>query len=141
LVSLVGIGLLVLGAHSLITGSVNLARAIGISERVIGLTMVAFGTSLPELASSVVAVLRKESNLVLGNLIGSNIFNILLILGVTAAVRPIAVADPGLLFDLSVMIGVSLLIALFMISGRRLTRLEGGVLVALYLGYVGFLFY
>ena len=94
---LLGIGLLVLGAHLLVTGSVNLARSLGISERVIGLTMVAFGTSLPELASSLVAVFRKESDLVLGNLIGSNIFNILFILGVTAAVRPISVAGAGVM--------------------------------------------
>ena len=141
LIGLLGVGLLVLGAYSLITGSVNLARSLGISERVIGLTMVAFGTSLPELASSLVAVFRKESDLVLGNLIGSNIFNILLILGVTAAVRPISVAADGVLFDLAVMIGVAVLIAIFMVSGRRLNRFEGGVLVALYLGYVGYLFH
>lgn len=139
-VGLLGIGLLVLGAHLLVNGSVNLARSHGISERVIGLTIVAFGTSLPELASSLVAVLRKESSLVLGNLIGSNIFNILLIFGVTALVRPIAVSGAGVMVDLAMMIGVSILVTLFMLSGRRLNRIEGVILVALYCGYVGSLF-
>ncbi len=136
----VGIAALTLGAHSLVTGAVGLARNFGISERVIGLTIVAFGTSLPELAGTLVAARRREGDIILGNLIGSNIFNILFILGVTIQVRPIQVEAETAELDLAVMLGFSLLIWPLMLSGKRLARWEGLLLSFLYLAYVGWLF-
>ena len=136
-----GIGLLVLGADLLIRGAVGLARSIGVSERVIGLTMVAFGTSLPELASCVVAAIRREGDLVLGNLIGSNIFNILFILGTTATVQPFLVETRAVWPDLIAMMAVSLLAWFLLHTGRRLGRREGLLLMSIYFGYLVYLFF
>ena len=135
-----GTGLLVLGAKLLVTGAVGVARSLGISERVVGLTLVAFGTSLPELAASLVAAVRHHSEIVLGNLIGSNIFNILLILGATAAVRPVGAPWLDLRTDLLVMLGFGILAPLLLVSGARLSRWEGGLLVLCYGVYVALLF-
>ena len=139
LMVIAGIGLLVAGAQALIHGAVGLARSLGVGERVIGLTVVAFGTSLPELASSVVAAARKEGDIVIGNLIGSNVFNILFILGATAAVRPIAVVEP-VWIDLIVMMMVSLVVWRCFGSGSRLSRAESIGLVIGYCAYVATLF-
>lgn len=139
LMVIAGIGLLVAGAQALIHGAVGLARSLGVGERVIGLTVVAFGTSLPELASSVVAAARKEGDIVIGNLIGSNVFNILFILGATAAVRPIAVVEP-VWIDLVVMMMVSLVVWRCFGSGSRLSRAEAIGLVIGYCAYVATLF-
>lgn len=139
LMVIAGIGLLVAGAQALIHGAVGLARSLGVGERVIGLTVVAFGTSLPELASSVVAAARKEGDIVIGNLIGSNVFNILFILGATAAVRPIAVVEP-VWIDLIVMMMVSLVVWRCFGSGSRLSRAEAIGLVIGYCAYVAALF-
>ena len=136
----VGIAALVLGAHLLIQGAVGIARVLGISERVIGLTMVAFGTSLPELASSIVAALRREGDIVLGNLIGSNIFNVLFILGLTSVIKPVAIVAQGVWLDLLVMMGVSILVWLFLTTQSRLTRWEGGLLILIYVAYMTYLF-
>ena len=136
----IGIALLVGGANYLIKGAVGLARSMGVSERVIGLTIVAFGTSLPELASCMVAAVRREGDLVLGNLIGSNIFNILFILGVTASIRPFAVDTIAVRPDLIVMVAISLLAWLLLRSGTRLGRAEGALLGITYCGYVIYLF-
>jgi len=139
LLVIAGIGLLVAGAQALIQGAVGLARALGVGERVIGLTVVAFGTSLPELASSVVAAARKEGDIVIGNLIGSNVFNILFILGATAAARPISVVEP-VWFDLIVMMLVSLVVWRCFGTGSRLSRVEAVGLVVGYWAYVLVLF-
>jgi cation:H+ antiporter len=135
-----GIGLLVGGAHILIEGAVSLAHAFDVPERVIGLTLVAFGGSLPELAGSLVAAFKREGDLILGNLIGSNVFNVLFVLGATAAVRPLAVSAEAFLPDLLVMLGLSLLVLLFLITGRRLGRREALILVGAYATYVVLLF-
>ena len=137
---LIGIALLVAGANYLIKGAVGLARSIGVSERVIGLTMVAFGTSLPELASCMVAAVRREGDLVLGNLIGSNIFNILFILGVTATVRPFAVDTTAVRPDLIAMMAIGVLAWLLLRTGTRLARLEGAALAVSYVAYLIYLF-
>jgi len=137
----VGIALLVLGAQVLIKGAVGLARFMDISERVIGLTMVAFGTSLPELASCVVAAMRREGDLVLGNLIGSNIFNILFILGTTATIQPLPVQTRAVWPDLIVMMFVSLLAWILLRTGWRLARREGLLLMATYFAYLIYLFF
>ncbi len=134
-----GIALLVAGAQALIQGSVGLARALGVGERVIGLTVVAFGTSLPELASSLVAAARKEGDIVIGNLIGSNVFNILFILGATAVARPIMVVEP-IWIDLIVMMLVSLIVWRCFGTGSKLSRAEAICLVVGYCAYVTALF-
>ena len=135
-----GTGLLVLGAKSLVTGAVGIAASLGVSERVVGLTVVAFGTSLPELAASLVAAVRHHSEIVFGNLIGSNIFNILMILGGTAAVRPVTAPWDDLRLDLLVMLGVAVLGPMMLFSGQRISRWEGGLLLLIYAGYVALLF-
>lgn len=132
-----GLALLVLGSRLLVSGALTIARGMGVSEAVIGLTIVAAGTSLPELAASLVAALKKEPDIALGNIIGSNIFNILGILGVAALARPLAA--PGIAaLDLYVMIGFAAALALAIFTARRLDRWEGGVLL---LGYVGYVWY
>ncbi|WP_457637644.1 calcium/sodium antiporter [Oceanithermus sp.] len=135
-----GIVLLSAGATSLIEGATTLARAWGVPERVIGLTVVALGTSLPELASSLVAARKGESDILLGNLIGSNVFNSLGILGLTALLRPIRADVPAVKLDLAVMLGLILLAWPMLYTGLRLGRREGAVLLAVYLAYVAYLF-
>ncbi len=135
-----GIGLLVLGADLLVEGAVGVALSLGVSERVIGLTLVAFGTSLPELALSLVAALRHQADMVLGNLIGSNIFNVLFILGATATVHPVASSWSEMRGDLLVMLGISVLAPVLLVSGARLSRWEGALLLATYGFYVALLF-
>lgn len=137
----VGILVLVVGAKVLVAGAVGIARDLGITERVIGLTLVAFGTSLPELASSVVAAARREGDIVLGNVVGSNVFNVLAILGTTSVVVPIEVGvGPGLWTDLAVMLGFSVALWPFLYSRRRLDRWEGALLLAAFAAYMGWLF-
>ena len=130
-----GLAALVGGAHFLVTGSVGLARAAGLSEAFIGLTIVAVGTSLPELATTIVAALRRQSAIAIGNVVGSNIFNVLGILGLTALITPVPVADRFLTFDVPVMIAAS---ALLVVSLRAPTlgRLWGVALLAAYGAYV-----
>ncbi|MCT8161658.1 calcium/sodium antiporter [Pseudoruegeria sp. SHC-113] len=126
-----------LGAELLVEGAENIARTFGVPETVIGLTLVALGTSLPELATTIMAALRRQADVALGNVIGSNMFNLLAIMGITGLVGPLPV-DPGLLhFDLWVMLGASLLLAPFVFMKLDITRGWGLLLTALYLAYVG----
>lgn len=135
---LVGIGLvaLIVGARLLVDGSVAIARDFGISEAFIGLTIVAVGTSLPELATSLIAALRRQSEIAIGNVVGSNIFNILGILGVTALVAPVPVAPRFFAFDLPVMIAASLALAAILLLRPRIGRALGFVLLFAYAAYV-----
>ena len=129
---------LVGGADLFVGGAVALAEAAGVSSAVIGLTVVAIGTSLPELATSLVAAWRGESEIAAGNVVGSNLFNLLGILGVAALVRPIAA--PGLaMADVAVMVGFTLAMAVLMLLGRRLVRLEGAALTSGYVAYLAYL--
>lgn len=130
-----GLVALMVGARFLVDGAVSIARGHGISEAFIGLTIVAVGTSLPELATSLIAAFRRQSEIAIGNIVGSNIFNVLGILGVTALIAPITVAPRFLTFDLPVMIAVSLVL-----TGLLLTRpvIGRGVGVALLAGYVAY---
>lgn len=139
---LLGIGLagLPLGAHLLIEGAVGISRALGISEEAIGLTMVAIGTSLPELATTYAAAMRRETGVAMGNVIGSNIFNILGILGIASLFGPIPISAAFLQRDLWVMLGCALLLAPVVLYGWRITRFWGIVLIALYAGYTATLF-
>lgn len=128
----VGLLLLIGGSRALLIGAVGIAQSFGISGAVIGLTIVAVGTSLPELSVSVIAAIRRHADVAVGNILGSNIFNLLGILGVSALLQPLPVHARILNFDQWVMLGVSLVISLFLYSGRRLSRLEGGTLLAGY---------
>lgn len=132
----VGLGALMLGARFLVDGAVNIARGYGISEAFIGLTIVAIGTSLPELATSLVAALRRQSEIAIGNIVGSNIFNVLGILGVTALIAPIPVAGRFLMLDLPVMILVSGLLTALLLLRPQIGRGAG---VLLLLGYAAYL--
>ena len=124
-----------LGADLLVDNAVIIARDFGISETVIGLTLVAIGTSLPELATTVMAALRRQADVALGNVIGSNIFNLLGIIGVASLVAPIPVAPEFLSYDLWVMLGASLLLVPFVFFGKDITWKWGVALTTLYLGY------
>ena len=137
-VLIVGLGLvgLVVGARLLVDGAVGLARAAGLSEAFIGLSIVAVGTSLPELATSVVAALRRQSGLAIGNVVGSNIFNVLGILGVTALVAPVPVEPRFLSLDLPVMLAVSAAAAGLLWRGGRIGRGAGIALVSAYAVYL-----
>ncbi len=130
-----GLALLVVGAKILLDGAIGIAKIFQISEVVIGLTIVAIGTSLPELATSTVASFKKKSDLALGNAIGSNILNILCILGVTALIYPISAEEIRLL-DMSVLLGVAIL--LWALLGMRfiLDRVEGAILLIIYIVYI-----
>ncbi len=126
-----GLGVLILGSRLLVDHSIILARTLGVSEAVIGLTIVAAGTSMPELATSIVAALRKQPDLAIGNIIGSNIFNILAILGIASLIEPLHA--PGIsILDYSVMIIFTVLLIPMLYTGRILRRLEGVALLALY---------
>lgn len=137
----VGLGLLVLGSRWLVESSVVIARSLGLNELVIGLTLVAAGTSLPELATSVIASYRGERDIAVGNVIGSNIFNILAVLGFSALLSPsgIAVAASALHFDVPVMFAVALFCLPVFISGRLIARWEGLLFVFYYAAYTGYL--
>lgn len=134
-----GIGLLVGGAASLVEGAVGIARAAGVSETIIGLTVVAAGTSLPELAASAVAAWHGHDDIAVANIIGSNIFNVLCILGLTALVHPLPVPAEIIARDGWWMLGLSLLLFPLMRTGMRVTRAEGALLLAVFSTYLALL--
>lgn len=138
---LVGLFLLVIGSRWLVEAAVAFARYLGMSELVIGLTIVAMGTSLPEVATSIFAALRGERDIAVGNVIGSNIFNILGVLGATGIVAPagLAVAPSVLSFDLVVMLAVAVACLPLLFTGRRIVRWEGILFVGYYFGYTTYL--
>ncbi|MFO7759152.1 MAG: calcium/sodium antiporter [Roseovarius sp.] len=127
---------LMLGARFLVDGAVAIARGYGISEAFIGLTIVAVGTSLPELATSLIAALRRQSEIAIGNIVGSNIFNVLGILGVTALITPIPVASRFLSFDLPVLIAMSLVLAVLLLTRPVIGRGVGLTMLAGYAAYI-----
>lgn len=135
-----GLALLIGGSHVLLTGAVGIAEQFRVSEAVIGLTLVAVGTSLPELSISVIAAIRRHADVAVGNILGSNIFNLLGILGLSALLQPLPVHARILQFDQWVMLGAALLLMLFLFTGRRLSRTEGGLLLIGYGVYVGLSF-
>jgi cation:H+ antiporter len=135
-----GVALLTGGAWSLVEGAVGLAAGLGISERVIGITVVALGTSLPELASCLSAARRGESDIVLGNLVGSNIFNVLGMLASASLLSPLSFPAAGIRTDLLVLLVLSLVLVPFLLTGRRIERWEGAALVIAYIAYVAWLF-
>ncbi|TGD42771.1 calcium/sodium antiporter [Pseudotabrizicola sediminis] len=133
---LAGLVALMVGARFLVDGAVSIARGYGISEAFIGLTIVAVGTSLPELATSLIAAFRRQSEIAIGNIVGSNIFNVLGILGVTALIAPIPVASRFLTFDLPVMIGVSVVLTALLLTRPVIGRGFGVAMLAGYVAYV-----
>ena len=135
----VGIGATILAARILVTGAISLASALGMSEAAIGLTIVAVGTSMPELVTSVIAARRGHSDMAFGNIIGSNIFNVLGILGVTAVVKPIPVPAVIANFDVWVMLAATLVLFYFARTGWRITRTEGAALFVSYASYTTYL--
>jgi cation:H+ antiporter len=136
-----GVGLLVFGSDLLVDGASAMARRLGVSDLVIGLTIVAAGTSLPELATSLIAGVRGERDIAVGNVVGSNLFNILCVLGLAGLVAPrgLSVPPEALRFDLWVMLGASALALPVFFTGYRISRWEGAVFVMFYVLYLGFL--
>jgi cation:H+ antiporter len=137
--ALVGMVLLVVGAQLLVQGASDLARMFGISDRVIGVTVVALGTSLPELAATIVAALKREVDIIVGNLVGSNIFNILSIIGVTAVVRPLVLPPEVANVDFWVMLTVSVITGGLLAWRARFGKLEGIGLVSVYGLYIAYI--
>ncbi|HRC25881.1 MAG TPA: calcium/sodium antiporter [Alphaproteobacteria bacterium] len=136
---LVGLALTFGGAHVLVDGSIGLARSLGVSDTIIGLTIVAVGTSMPEMVASVMAAIRGQSGIAYGNIIGSNIYNILGIIGLTAFIHPIDVPPQIASFDVWVMLGTALLMIVFSFSHRLISRAEGVGMLALYMAYTAWL--
>ncbi len=139
LLTVLGIVVLVVGAESMVRGGVSLAQAFGISEAVIGLSLVAFGTSLPELATSVAAAIKHESELSVGNVLGSNVFNLGLIVGLAFALRPGAVPTFVIHQDLPMLIIATVVVGLVVLRDGRIGRGKGAAMLALFAAYVVFL--
>lgn len=136
----IGLGGLILGGQLVVVNSVEIANALGVSEKIIGLTIVAAGTSLPELVTSIVAATKKNSDIAIGNVIGSNIFNILLILSISSIIRPIEY-NPKFNLDLLILIGGTVFLFTSMLTGqrKRLDRWEAGILFGFYIIYTAYL--
>jgi cation:H+ antiporter len=139
---LVGVGGLVIGSKLLVDGAVMIARHFGVSELIIGLTIISAGTSLPEVATSVVAAIRGERDIAVGNVVGSNIFNILCVLGLASLVSPsgVNVSKQALLFDVPVMIAIAVGVLPVFFSGYQISRLNGAVFLTFYVAYLVYLF-
>lgn len=132
---ILGLAVLTLGAEGLVRGASRVARRLGLSELIIGLTVVAFGTSAPELAVSVKSALAAQGGIAMGNVIGSNIFNVAVVLGLSAMIAPLVVHLKVVRLDMYIMLAASLIFSGLLMSGGLVTRLEGGILLALGLGY------
>ncbi len=134
---LVGLGGLILGGKLIVDNAVDLALSFGLSERVIGLTIVSIGTSMPELATSVAAVRKKKVDIAIGNVVGSNIFNIFFILGISATILPVTIAEPNFIdIWMNVLGGLLLFVFVFTGKGRKLERWEGILMLGLYAAYL-----
>jgi len=136
LITVFGLAMLVGGSHLLVEGAVTLATDWGVSEAIIGVSVVAIGTSLPELAAVLVAALRKHADMAVGGIVGSNIFNILVVLGITSLIMPIPIDPTFLNLDIWVMLGAVLIMVPFLLLDLRLNRIEGLILLALYALYI-----
>jgi cation:H+ antiporter len=133
-----GIGLLVLGAEFLVDGSIEIARSLDVSEATIGLTVIALGTCSPELVTTLTSTVRGDRDIAIGNLLGSSVYNVAVILGITVMTAPAAVQIPDSIVaaDLLVLVVVALITVPVLLSGQRVSRLEGGAFVTAYLGYL-----
>ena len=130
---------LYIGSELLVVNAVKISRELGVSERIIGITIVAIGTSLPELVTSIVAALSKRTDLALGNILGSNILNILAVIGITAIIKPISVSQEFIDSDYLWMIGITLLLYPLMKTKMRISMVEGAILLTYYITYLFFL--
>jgi cation:H+ antiporter len=136
---LIGLGGLVLGGWLVVKYGQEIALSLGMSETLVGLTIVSIGTSLPELVTSVTAALKKESEIALGNIIGSNIFNIMFVLGISSTINPITISS-NIVIDIVLMIMVTFVVMIFATTHKRkINRIEGSVLLAIYLAYLTFI--
>jgi cation:H+ antiporter len=136
----VGLAGIIGGAQLMVRSAVFVAKEFGISELVIGLTLVALGTSLPELAVSTVAAFRKESEISIGDVVGSNIFNILMVIGIVAMICPLKVSSETLRLEFPVLLIFGIVLIPMMITGLTISRIEGAILTVGYLGFIGYLF-
>jgi cation:H+ antiporter len=136
LLTFVGLAVLLAGAHMVVSGAAATARVLGISELAVGLTVVALGTSLPELATAVAASVQDEGDILVGNVVGSNVFNLLAVLGLSSLARPIPVAESVIRIEAPVMLAVSVIVLPFVWTTLRLTRWEAGILLAAYAAFV-----
>jgi cation:H+ antiporter len=136
---LIGLVGLYFGAEWLLSGAIDIARHLGMEERVIGITIIAFGTSVPELVTSGVAAYRKETDISIGNLIGSNIFNIMGVIGVTAIVKPIEVGANTLNIDMIWMLAIAAALLPMMLIGKKINRFKGFLLIGTYVAYIALL--
>jgi cation:H+ antiporter len=135
-----GLAMLIVGANRFLLGAVGLGQELGVPEAIIGLTVVAVGTSLPELAVSIIAAIRKHADVAVGNIIGSNIFNILCILGVSSLIAPLPLEGRLLEIDQFVMLAAAVVLLLFLFFGLRLSRFKGALLLAGYVAYIAAMF-
>jgi cation:H+ antiporter len=136
----IAIAALYIGSHLFVDGATSVARHLNVSDRIIALTLVALGTSLPELMTSIIAVVKRETDIAVGNIIGSNIFNILSILGITSLIKHIQIDVKFLQVDLWWMLGISFLLMPLVILSDRLNRLSGLLLITIYIVYLVLLF-
>ncbi len=137
--TVVGIAVLIGGSEMLVTGGVQLAHRFGVSGALIGLTVVAFGTSLPELATSVVAVLKGQSEIGVGNVLGSNVFNLGLVVGTAFAIRPAAVPVEVIRWDISILVAATVVVGVIVLRDGRISRSEGALMLAVFAAYLVFL--
>jgi cation:H+ antiporter len=137
--AIVGIAITIFGAGFLVDGSIAMAKSLGVSDTIIGLTIVAVGTSMPELVTSVMAALRKHADVAYGNIVGSNIFNVLFILGTTSVIQPIDMPPQIAAFDIWVMLAATAMLVYFARTGAKLQRWEGWVFMGCYTAYTGYL--
>ncbi len=137
--TVLGLVALLVGAHFVVNGAAEAARWLGISELAIGLTIVAVGTSLPELATAVAASIQEEGDILVGNVVGSNVFNVLAVLGAVPLARPVAVAPSVTALQAPVMLAVSVLLLPFVWHRLRLTRWEGGIFLIAYAAFIFFI--
>lgn len=135
--SLVGMVGIILGGQFVVDSASAIATSFGISQTLIGLTIVAFGTSLPELVTSVIAAKKGESDMALGNAIGSNIFNVLLVLGVSASISPISIA-PIAFMDMAILFVATIIVYIFALSKRNLNKMEGFIIILIYIAYMAY---
>lgn len=140
LMSVAGIAMLVFGADFLVEGASNVARGFGISEAVIGLSLVAVGTSLPELAASISAALKKNSDVIIGNILGSNLFNILAILGIASIIKPIPVTGQIAIFDIPFALAIAVISMIIIILFKQFGRLTGFALLTIYAIYIAWMY-
>ncbi|MFN8956630.1 MAG: sodium:calcium antiporter, partial [Hyphomonadaceae bacterium] len=134
-----GIAITIFGARFFVNGAVDLAKGFGVSDTIIGLTVVAVGTSMPELVTSITAAFRKHADVAYGNIVGSNIFNVLFVLGATSLVKPIEIPKQIIQFDIWVLLATTALLVFFARTGLKLMRWEGFVFLAGFVAYTSFL--